>query len=218
MEIVSRVVEYAEYSSASRITNYNHEEEQERVLQEEILAVVQENVRKAFEEAKRLAEEEAELARRASEAEIKRLADQEAMKILVERAVRIAEVETQKLAEAQEMGPQQGEDTIMVDQETVEPASDKGKDIVVDSTPPSSPVRIIQDSGSPSSAIPPAVQVALDEMKTEMKNEISEIKADMKTEISDMKADMNASGEATNKKIDEMMVFLQELARRLPKP
>ncbi|WJX83009.1 hypothetical protein P8452_65703 [Trifolium repens] len=72
-----------------------------------MLAVVQENVRKAFEEAKRLAEEEAELARRASEAEIKRLADQEAMKILVERAVRIAEVETQKLAEAQEMGPQQ---------------------------------------------------------------------------------------------------------------
>jgi porphobilinogen deaminase len=55
-------------------------------------------------------------------------------------------------------------------------------------------------------------------MKTEMKNEISEIKADMKTEISEMKAEMNASGEATNKKIDDTMVFLQELARRLPKP
>ncbi|KAK2396340.1 hypothetical protein QL285_057997 [Trifolium repens] len=106
----------------------------------------------------------------------------------------------------------------MIYQETVEPASDKGKDVVVDSTLSSSPVRTIRDPGSPSSVIPPAVQIALDEMKTEMKNEISEIKADMKTEILDMKADMNASGEATNKKIDEMMVFLQELARRLPKP
>jgi hypothetical protein len=216
MEIVNRVVEYAEHSSAPRTTNYNHEEE--RAIQEEMLAVVQENIRKAFKEAKRLAEEEAELARRAFEAEIKRLADQEAMKVLVERAVRIAEVELQKLAEAQEMGPKQDEDTIMVDQETVEPASDKCKDVVVDSTHSTSPVRTIRDSGSRSSVIPPAVQVALEEMKTEMKNEISEIKADMKTEISEMKADMNASGEATNKKIDEMMVFLQELARRLPKP
>jgi hypothetical protein len=49
-------------------------------------------------------------------------------------------------------------------------------------------------------------------MKTDMKNEISEIKADMKTEISEMKADMNASGEATNKKIDDMMKFLHDLA------
>ncbi|KAK2356871.1 hypothetical protein QL285_094191 [Trifolium repens] len=218
MNILSQVMDFAEHAHPPRLTNYNHEEEQKHALQEEMMAVVQENVRKAFEEAKRLAEEEAELARRAAEAEIKRLADQEAMKILVERVVRIAEVETQKLAEAQEMGPQQGEDTIMIDQETVEPASDRGKNIVADSTPPSSPVRIIQDSGSPSSAIPQAVQVALDEMKTEMKNEISEIKATMKTEISEMKAEMNASGEATNKKIDDMMVFLQELARRLPKP
>ncbi|KAK2390868.1 hypothetical protein QL285_064378 [Trifolium repens] len=216
MEIVNRVVEYAEHSSAPRLTNYNHEEE--RALQEEMLAVVRENIRKSFEEAKRLAEEEVELARRASEAKIKRLADQEAMKIAVERAARIAEVELQKLAETQEMGPQQDEDTIMVDQELDEPASGKGKDVIVDSTPSSSPIRTVRDSGSPSSAIPPAVQVALDELKTEMKNEISEIKEDMKTEISDMRADMNASGEATNKKIDEMMVFLQELASRLPKP
>ncbi|WJX94611.1 hypothetical protein P8452_76014 [Trifolium repens] len=38
MEIVNRVVEYAEYSSAPKITIYNHEEE--RALQEEMLAVV----------------------------------------------------------------------------------------------------------------------------------------------------------------------------------
>jgi hypothetical protein len=147
-----------------------------------------------------------------SEAEFKRLDDQEAMKVAIEKAARIAEVELQKLAEAQEMGPQQDEDTIMVDQETNESASDKGKGVLVDSTPSSSLVRIIRDTGSPSSAIPPAVQVALDDMKYE----ISEMKADMKTGLSDIKADMNASGEATNKKIDDMMKFLHDLPKRFP--
>jgi uncharacterized protein YnzC (UPF0291/DUF896 family) len=60
MDIVTRVVEYAEHASAPRLTNYNHEEE--RILQEQVLATVQENARKTFEEAKRLAEEEAEIA------------------------------------------------------------------------------------------------------------------------------------------------------------
>jgi hypothetical protein len=140
------------------------------------------------------------------------LADEEALKMLVDRALRIAEVENQKLAENQEMGPQQGEDTIMLDQDQDENAADKGKAAVIDTTPPRSPVRLIQ--GSPSSAIPPAVQMALDEMKNEMKeelrNEIDELRADMR-------ADMNASGEATHKKIDEMMLFLQKLASQLPK-
>ncbi|KAK2450489.1 hypothetical protein QL285_009603 [Trifolium repens] len=112
------------------------------------------------------------------------------------------------------MGQDHNQDTIMLDQETNEQASGKGKDIIVDSTLPSSPVRTIRDSGSPSSEIPPAVKVALDDMKAE----ISEMKADIKTEISEMKADMNATGQATNIKIDRMMEFLQELASRLPKP
>jgi hypothetical protein len=176
-----------------------------------VLAAIQENIKKAFEEAKRLAEEEAELARRASEAEMKRLADQEAMKIVVERAARIAEVELQKQAK---MGPQQDEDTIMVNQETNEQASNKVKNVVVDSTSSSSPVRIIRDSGSPSSAIPPAVQVALDEMKTEMKSDITELK----TDISDMKTAMEVKDQATNEKMDKMMLFLQDIASRLPKP
>ncbi|KAK2428714.1 hypothetical protein QL285_027213 [Trifolium repens] len=100
----------------------------------------------------------------------------------------------------------------MLDQNLDEPAADKGKADVVDTTPQRSPVRLIQ--GSSSSVIPPAVQMALDEMKNEieeeLRNEIDELRANMR-------ADMNASGEATHKKIDEMMLFLQKLASQLPK-
>jgi 2',3'-cyclic-nucleotide 2'-phosphodiesterase (5'-nucleotidase family) len=130
----------------------------------------------------------------------------------VDRALHIAEIETKRLAENQEMGPQLNEDHIMVDQNLDEPATDKGKAVIVDTTPPRSPVKIEQ--GSASSAIPPAVQMALEEMKNEMKeelrNEIDELRADMR-------ADMNISGEAINKKIDEMMQFLQQLASQFPK-
>ncbi|KAK2455057.1 hypothetical protein QL285_002545 [Trifolium repens] len=176
-----------------------------------MIAVVSESVKKSIEATKRLDEEEAAYTSLV-EAEFKRRADEEALKVLVERATRIAEVETQKLLEAQAMGPQQDDDTIMSEQEEIEPASDKGKAVIVDTTPPRSPVRI---TGSPSSAIPPAVQMALEEVKNEMKeelrNEIDELRADMRT-------DMNASSEATHKKIDEMMLFLQKLASQLPKP
>jgi archaellum component FlaC len=57
----------------------------------------------------------------------------------------------------------------------------------------------------------------ISEVKEEMKNDISEVKAEVKNDISDLRADMNASGEATNKKIDEMMLFLQKIANQLPK-
>ncbi|KAK2382363.1 hypothetical protein QL285_069907 [Trifolium repens] len=210
MEVLRTVMDQAEHSNALRITNFNHEEKCK--LQEEMLAAVSESVRKSVEAAKRLAEEEAEYARLISEAELKKLAEEEALKILVERAVRIAEVETQKLVEAQEMGPQQGEDTIMMDQETNEPASDKGKDVVIDTTPPSSPVRLI--TGSPSSAIPPAVQVALDEMKVEMKSDISDLKSD----ISEMKTTMETKDNAAHEKMDKIMGFLKDIVKRLPKP
>ncbi|KAK2382302.1 hypothetical protein QL285_069847 [Trifolium repens] len=215
-------------SHALRLTFFNHEEERQRL---ELLAAVNESIRISLEAAKRLAEEEvvysrrvydAEQARIAAESETKRLAEQEALRMLVERATRIAEVETQKLREAQEMGPHQGEDTIMHDQNLDEQASDKGKNTVVDTTPPSSPVRTFRDSGSPSCAIPPAVQIALDEMKSEVKNELLEIKEDMKNEMdelrADMRTDMNASTAATNKKLDEMMDFLKSLASQMKKP
>ncbi|KAK2363203.1 hypothetical protein QL285_088210 [Trifolium repens] len=215
MNALSQIMDVAERSHALRLTFFNHEEECQRL---ELLADVNESIRTSLEAAKRLAEEEAayvsrvfdaEQARIAAEAETKRLAEQEALKVLVERAARIAEVETQKLLEAQEMGPQQGEDTIMRDQILDERASDRGKHIVIDTTPPTSPVRLSRDSGS--SSIPPAVQTALDEIKEEMKNEIDELRADMRS-------DMNASTEATNKKLDEMMDFLKNLASQIHKP
>jgi hypothetical protein len=204
-----------ERSLAPRLTFFNHEEKCQRL---ELLAAVNESIRTSLEAAKRLAEEEvayvsrvidAEQARIAAEAETKRLAEQEALKLLVERATRIAEVETHKLLEAQEMGPQQGEDTIMLDQMLDEQVSDRGKHIVIDTTSPTSPVRLTRDSGS--SSIPPAVQTALDEIKEEMKNELDELRADMRS-------DMNASTEATNKKLDEMMDFLKNLASQIRKP
>jgi biopolymer transport protein ExbB/TolQ len=86
--------------------------------------------------------------------------------------------------------------------------------VVVDSTPSNSQVRTIRDSGSPSSAIPPVVQVALDEMKTEMKSDITELK----TDISEMKTAMETKDNAAHEKMDKIMNFLQDIASRLPKP
>ncbi|KAK2380176.1 hypothetical protein QL285_067898 [Trifolium repens] len=215
MTAVTEIMDAAERSHAPRLTFFNYEEECQRL---ELQVAVNESIRTSLEAAKRLTTEEiayvsrvfdAEQARIAAEAETKRLAEQEALRMLVERATRIAEVETQKLREAQEMGPQQGEDTIMLDQMLDEQVSDRGKHLVIDTTPPTSPVRLTRDSGS--SYIPPAVQTALDEIKEEMKNEIDELRADMRY-------DMNASTEAINKKLDEMMDFLKNLASQMRKP
>jgi hypothetical protein len=61
------------------------------------------------------------------------------------------------------------------------------------------------DVPSTSSPIPPAVQEALDNIKAElaedMKHEMDELRADIRS-------DMNASGEAINKKMDDMMKLL----------
>jgi hypothetical protein len=199
VQILRQVMDFAEHSNAPRLTNYNHLED--RILSEQVFAAIQEDVRKAFEEAKRIAAEEAEAERIASEEEAKKLAEQEALKVAVEMASGIAAVEVQMLAEAQEMGPNQDQDTTMTEQVTPEQASDRGKTVVVDKTPPNSPVRTLRTLGSPSSAIPPAVQVALDEMKAEMNVEISELKADNK---------------AKDEKMDKMLFFLEDLSDRLP--
>jgi hypothetical protein len=226
MSALNQIMSAEELFHAPRLTFYNHEEECQRLA---IIAVVTESIRTSCETAKRLAEEEAaysrmvidaEQARIAAEAEIQRLADEEALKVLVARALRIAEVEAQKIANEQEMGSHLSEDAIMQDQDSDEQTSDKGKKVIVDPSPPRSPVKLI--TGSSSSDIPPAVQAALDEMRNEMKNEIAELKEEMKHEIdelrADVRADLNASGEATHKKIDEMMSFLHSLANQMKKP
>jgi hypothetical protein len=73
----------------------------------------------------------------------------------MEMAVRFAEVELAKITEEKTMVPHQGEDTIMTEQEDTNQTSDRGKNVVVDSTPPTSPVRTLRESGAPSSTITP---------------------------------------------------------------
>jgi predicted phage gp36 major capsid-like protein len=95
----------------------------------------------------------------------------------------------------------------------------------VDTTPPLSPVVVLTPHRSPmdipssSSPIPPAVQAALDDIKSEIKNEIrnefDELRADLRI---DMRAEMNASGATTNQRIDELMAFMKELAKQMQKP
>ncbi|WJX12853.1 hypothetical protein P8452_03306 [Trifolium repens] len=101
----------------------------------------------------------------------------------------------------------------MLDQNQSDADSDKGKAPIVDSTPPGSPPRLVQ--GSPSSAIPPAMQLALDEIKSdlreELRNEMDEFRADMRE-------DLNISGAATNKRLDAMMEMMLKLTQQQPKP
>jgi hypothetical protein len=207
MNVLNQIMHAEEVSHALKLTNFNHEEECHRL---ELLAAINESIRTSLEAAEKLAEEEAryartiadaEQARIAAEAEDKRLAEAEALKLLVDRALHIAEIETKRLAENQ--------DYTMMDQDLDEPAADKGEVAIVDTTPLSSPPRI--DQGSSSSAIPPAVQMALEEIKNEMKEEL-------RNEINELRADMNRAGEATHKKIDEMMQFFHSLASQFQKP
>jgi hypothetical protein len=142
MEALSKVMDYAAQSNPPRLTMYNHEEE--CLLTEQVYAAIEEEVKRiAFEEAKRIADEEAE---------VKRLAEQEALKIAVEMAARIAVVESQKIADEQALVLNQDHDTIMTEQVTTHQASDRGKHIVVDTTPPNSPIRTRRELGTPSSA------------------------------------------------------------------
>jgi hypothetical protein len=204
MEVLSQVMDYAEKSNPLRLTNYNHEED--RILSEQVFAAIQEDVRKAFEEAKRLAEEEAK--RIASEEEIKKLAEQEAMKVAMEMAVRIAEVEIEKITEEQTLVLHQGEDTIMTEQDNTDQASDKGKNVVVDSTPPTSPVRTLRESGAPSSTITPEMWTVFDGMQAQ----ITDLKDGMQSEMAEIRADNKAKDE----KMDQILLYLRELAERLP--
>ncbi|KAK2351836.1 hypothetical protein QL285_096852 [Trifolium repens] len=214
MNALDQIMHAEEVSHALKLTNYNHEEECQRL---KLLAAVNESISTSLEAAERLAEEEARYARMVIDAEQariaaeieRRLADQEALKLSVDRDVHIAVIETHKINENQVTG----EDHVMLDQNLNEPDSDKGKAAIVDTTPPRSPPRLVQ--GSPSSAIPPAIQLALDEIKNdlreELRNEMDEFRADIRE-------DMNRSGEATHKKIDAMMELLLKLTGQQPKP
>ncbi|KAK2395663.1 hypothetical protein QL285_057379 [Trifolium repens] len=183
---VRELFEIVEKLNAPRLTSYNHVKEQARIAAEE--------------EEKRQAE-----------IEHKRLAEQEALKLLVDRAVHIATFETNTINENQATE----QDVAMLDQNLIREDtdinedSDKGKKPIFVPTPSHSPMKI--DIASTSSAIPPAVQDALDNLRTNMANEIDELRVDVRT-------DVNAAVESVHKRMDDMMLTLLKAIADVKKP
>ncbi|KAK2415428.1 hypothetical protein QL285_037909 [Trifolium repens] len=190
--------------NAPRLTFYNHEKEQARIAAE--------------------AEE-----KRQAEIEYKRLAGQEALKVMVSMGTHIATVETNKILADQviaeniqmlELLQYEQEDADMVNKSPVAEVSGKGKEPIVDKTPPASP-KI--EKGSASSEIPPAVQQALDSIRTELaediKNEIDELRIDLRTDLrADLRADITASENNTRQRMDAMMETLLRAIAEIKKP
>ncbi|KAK2456184.1 hypothetical protein QL285_003574 [Trifolium repens] len=183
---VRELFEIVEKLNAPRLTSYNHVKEQARIAAEE--------------EEKRQAE-----------IEHKRLAEQEALKLLVDRAVHIATFETNKINENQAAE----QDVAILDQNliredtNINEDSDKGKKPIFVPTPSHSPMKI--DIASTSSAIPPAVQDALDNLRTDMANEIDELRVDMRN-------DVNSAVETVHKRMDDMMLTLLKAIADVKKP
>ncbi|KAK2352381.1 hypothetical protein QL285_096375 [Trifolium repens] len=202
MTAVRELMGIVERSCAPRLTFYNHEEELQRLQ-----ALDAENkrlLRIACEAADRLVREEAAYESMVLTTEQARIA------VEVEQARIAAEAEAQKLAN---VGSQQGEDTTMHDQVINEQASDRGKNVIVDITPPSSPKKTYIPSTS--SPIPPAVQAALDNIKAELSEEMTQEIDELRAEMRD---DMNASAEAVHKKMDDMMKLLLSAISEIKKP
>jgi hypothetical protein len=246
MATVRSLFDIVERSRAPRLTFYNHVEEQNRV---NLMAAIEESLRTASASAQMMILQEAEYLqsveneqakiaaeveqKRQAEIEHKRLADQEAIKLLVSMGTHIATIETNKILADQvvaenlqilELIQPEQEDIDMVDQSPVTENSDKGKTVVVDKTPPASP-KI--EKGSPSSEIPPAVQKALDSIRTELaediKDEIDELRVDLRTDLradlrADFRADITASEENTRQRMDAMMETLLKAIADIKKP
>ena len=87
--------------------------------------------------------------------------------------------------------------------------TDKGKKPIIEPIPPLSPIKF--DIASTSSAIPPAVQDALDNIRTELTNEIDELRVDVRT-------DVNAAVESVHKRMDDMMLTLLKAIADVKKP
>ncbi|KAK2369279.1 hypothetical protein QL285_082425 [Trifolium repens] len=183
---VRELFEIVEKLNAPRLTSYNHVKEQARIAAEE-------------------------KEKRQAEIEHKRLAEQEALKLLVDRVVHIATFETNKINENQATE----QDVAMLDQNLIREDtdinedSDKGKKPIFVPTPSHSPMKI--DIATTSSAIPPAVQDALDNLRTDMANEIDELRVDVCT-------DVNAAVESVHKRMDDMMLTLLKAIADVKKP
>ncbi|WJX91232.1 NADH:ubiquinone reductase (H(+)-translocating) [Trifolium repens] len=239
MNTARELFEIAERSCAPRLTFYNHEEECARLAA--LDAEIKKLARSACETAEKLISEEgvyelttkqawiaAEQAR-ADEAEYKRLAEQEALKVMISMGTHIATVETNKILADQviaeniqmlELLQHEQEDADMVDKSPMAEVSGKGKEPIVDQTPPASP-KI--EKGSASSEIPPAVQQALDSIRTELaediKNEIDELRIDLRTDLrANLRADITASENNTRQRMDAMMETLLKDIAEIKKP
>ncbi|KAK2396045.1 hypothetical protein QL285_057719 [Trifolium repens] len=230
MATVRSLFDIVERSRAPRLTFYNHVDEQTRLSINASLRTASASAQMmALQEAEYLKTVEDEQARiaakaekkRQAEIEYKRLADQEALRVLVNMGTHIATIETKKILadqvvaenlQMQEFIQFEQEDTDMVDQSPVIEKSVKGKDPIVDTTPPVSPKK---EKGSPSSRIPPAVKQALETIRTELtediRDEIDELRADFR-------ADITASEENTRKRMDEMMATLLKAIQDIKKP
>jgi hypothetical protein len=238
MATVRSLFDMVERLRAPRLTFYNHVEEQNRV---NLMAAIEESLRTASASAQMMILQEAEYLqsveneqakiaaeveqKRQAEIEHKRLADQEAIKLLVSMGTHIATIETNKILADQVVAENlqmrefiqfEQEDTDMDDQSPVAEISVKGKEPIVDTTPPVSPKK---EKGSPSSGMPPAVQQALETIITELAEDIRE---DFRGEIdelrADFKADITASEENTRKRMDDMMATLLKAIQDIKKP
>ncbi|KAK2421936.1 hypothetical protein QL285_032514 [Trifolium repens] len=87
--------------------------------------------------------------------------------------------------------------------------SDKGKKPIVVATLPGSPMKT--DLPSTSSPIPPAFRAALDNIRTELTNEIDELRVDMRN-------DVNYAVETVHKRMDDMMLTLLKAIADVKKP
>ncbi|KAK2409814.1 hypothetical protein QL285_045216 [Trifolium repens] len=239
MNTARELFEIAERSCAPRLTFNNHEEECARLAA--LDAEIKKLARSACETAEKLISEEgvyelttkqawiaAEQAR-ADEAEYKRLAEQEALKVMISMGTHIATVETNKILADQviaeniqmlELLQHEQEDADMVDKSPMAEVSGKGKEPIVDQTPPASPKT---EKGSASSEIPPAVQQALDSIRTELaediKNEIDELRIDLRTDLrANLRADITASENNTRQRMDAMMETLLKAIAEIKKP
>ncbi|KAK2427634.1 hypothetical protein QL285_026201 [Trifolium repens] len=234
MATVRSLFDIVDQSRAPRLTFYNHVEEQTRLsiiaslrtasASAQIMALQEADYLQtvADEQARKAAEAEK---KRLDEIEYKRLADQEALRALVDMGTHIATIETNKILSDQVVAEKlqmqefilfEQEDTDMADQSPVIESSDKGKKVIVDTTPPISPKK---EKGSPSSSIPPAVQKALDSIRTdlaeEMRDEIDELRVDLETGFN---ASITASEENTRKRMDDMMATLLKAIQDIKKP
>jgi hypothetical protein len=247
MAAVRSLFEIMEHSNAPRLTFYNHDEEQIRLSVLASLRIASESAQiMALQESAYLQSIADEQARIAAEVEQKRQeeiayklrAEQEALRTVIARGAHIAATETARILADQEVAERlqmeefrlfEQEDTVMTDQATEVPEpSVKGKEPIVAVTSPISPKK---EERSSSSSIPPAVQKALDSIRTELaaelredigddiRNEIDELRIDLRTDLrEDFRADIAASEENTKRRMEEMMATLLKAIQDIKKP